>query len=67
MFNRFNVNKKIVIVTGELSGEIHASHLIKAMNESLDVKFSGIGSKKLEEVLGYRVHVVITISIFGSG
>jgi len=61
--NQFN--KKIVIVTGELSGEIHASHLIKAMNESLDVKFSGIGSKKLEEVGCEVIYDYKNISLTG--
>jgi lipid-A-disaccharide synthase len=42
-------NKKIVLVTGELSGEIHAAELVKAIRESLVVDFSGIGSARLAE------------------
>ncbi|OPY70211.1 MAG: Lipid-A-disaccharide synthase [Syntrophorhabdus sp. PtaU1.Bin050] len=49
-------NGKIVIVTGELSGEIHASHLVQALQGSLNAKFSGMGSTKLQEV-GVRIIV----------
>jgi lipid-A-disaccharide synthase len=47
-------NKKIVLVTGELSGEMHAIHLVNAIKESMDVEFSGIGSTGLEEA-GVRI------------
>lgn len=40
-------NKKIVLVTGELSGEIHALHLVRMIKESLSAEFSAIGSAKL--------------------
>ncbi|MBA4416961.1 MAG: lipid-A-disaccharide synthase [Syntrophus sp. (in: bacteria)] len=35
-------------MTGELSGEMHALHLVNAIKESMDVEFSGIGSTGLE-------------------
>jgi lipid-A-disaccharide synthase len=36
-----------VIVTGELSGEIHGAHLVKALKESSSIRFSGMGSTRL--------------------
>jgi len=47
-------NNKIVLVTGELSGEIHALHLVKSIRELLPVEFSGIGSTALAEA-GVRI------------
>ncbi|OPY80425.1 MAG: Lipid-A-disaccharide synthase [Syntrophorhabdus sp. PtaU1.Bin153] len=49
-------NGKIVIITGELSGEIHASHLVEALQTSLDAQFSGMGSTRLQET-GVRIIV----------
>jgi lipid-A-disaccharide synthase len=40
-------NRKAVIVTGELSGEIHAAHLVESINRRFSLEFSGIGSKRL--------------------
>jgi lipid-A-disaccharide synthase len=40
-------NRKVVIVTGELSGEIHATRLVEAIKKRLSIDFSGIGSKRL--------------------
>jgi lipid-A-disaccharide synthase len=42
-------NRKAVIVTGELSGELHALHLITAINDVLPLRWSGIGSEKLRQ------------------
>jgi len=58
-------NKKIVIITGELSGEIHAYHVIKRMKTSFDFEFSGIGSRKLEELGVSIIHDYRDISIMG--
>jgi lipid-A-disaccharide synthase len=58
-------NKKIVIVTGELSGEIHACHVIKKIRESLNIEFSGIGSKTLEEAGVHIIHDYRNISLTG--
>ncbi|MCX5807709.1 MAG: lipid-A-disaccharide synthase [Proteobacteria bacterium] len=58
-------NKKIVIITGELSGEIHACHVVKKIRESLDIEFSGMGSKKLEEAGVHIVHDYREISLTG--
>ncbi len=41
--------KEIVLITGELSGEIHAYHLISELRNIIDCKFSGIGSSKLRD------------------
>lgn len=61
--NQFN--KKIVIVTGELSGEIHACHVVKKISESLNIEFSGIGSKMLEEAGVHIIHDYRNISLTG--
>lgn len=39
--------KKIFISTGELSGEIHAYHLVRAINDRGAFAMSGMGSEKL--------------------
>jgi lipid-A-disaccharide synthase len=56
---------KIVIITGELSGELHAYHLVKALNSSMNARFSGMGSKKLEEAGMQIVHDYRNISVTG--
>ena len=47
-------NNKVVLVAGELSGEIHAVHLVKAIRKLLPIEFSGIGSSGLAEA-GVRI------------
>jgi lipid-A-disaccharide synthase len=55
----------MVIVTGELSGEIHAYHLVQALANTVDIEWSGIGSNRLKE-LGVRIiHDYRTISLTG--
>ncbi len=40
--------KRIMIVTGEASGDLHGANLIKAVNElSADTKFFGVGGQKM--------------------
>lgn len=62
---------KIVIIAGEFSGEIHATHLVEALRKSLPVELSGIGSKMLQEagmdiIYDYRKISLTGISeIFG--
>jgi lipid-A-disaccharide synthase len=56
---------KIVIITGELSGEIHASHLVKSLRRTLHVEFSGIGSKKLHEAGVHIIYDYGNISVTG--
>ena len=41
------LSKRVVIVTGELSGENHAAHLVRAISASRSLRFSGIGSTAL--------------------
>jgi lipid-A-disaccharide synthase len=40
-------NRKALIVTGELSGEIHALNLVSALNSILPLQWSAIGSERL--------------------
>jgi lipid-A-disaccharide synthase len=42
-------NNKIFIIAGELSGEIHAAHLVKSLTERFPFRFSAVGSKRLIE------------------
>lgn len=58
-------NKEIVIITGELSGEIHASHLIDELKHSFDFQFSGIGSSKLRDAGVDIVYDYKNISLTG--
>jgi len=41
--------RHIVLVTGELSGEIHAAELVKSIKRSVDVELSGIGGQRLRD------------------
>ncbi len=54
-----------MIVTGELSGELHAVHLVRAMAGALDVEFSGMGSTRLSEAGVRLVHDYRDISLTG--
>lgn len=51
-------NHKLTIITGELSGEIHASHLIDRLSEISDLRFSSMGGdllkRKTELIFDYR-------------
>jgi lipid-A-disaccharide synthase len=40
-------NRKALIVAGELSGEIHALHLVNAINSFLPLQWSAVGSERL--------------------
>jgi len=41
-------NRKALIVTGELSGETHALHLVNALSDFLPLQWSAIGSERLK-------------------
>ena len=56
---------KIVIITGELSGEIHASHLVKALSSTMHVEFSGMGSDKLHEAGVHIIYDYRNVSLTG--
>ena len=43
------MNKKVAIVTGELSGEAHAAHLVRAVNALSPMRFSGMGGQALSD------------------
>jgi len=58
-------NKKIVIITGELSGEIHAFHLIDELKGFIDFQCSGIGSNKLKDAGVDVVYDYKNISLTG--
>lgn len=60
-------SKNIVILTGELSGEIHGANLIKCIKKIEDFNISGMGSKKLRQegvdlILDYREISLMGIS-----
>jgi len=54
-----------VIVTGELSGELHAVHLVRAIAASLEMEFSGMGSTRLSDAGVKLVHDYRDISLTG--
>jgi lipid-A-disaccharide synthase len=58
-------NRKVVVVTGELSGETHAYHLIRAIQESCPIEVSGMGSTMLKEAGVHVVYDYRKISITG--
>jgi lipid-A-disaccharide synthase len=41
-------NRKALVVTGELSGETHALHLLSAINELLPMHWTAVGSQQLK-------------------
>lgn len=55
----------IVIVTGELSGEIHAAELVKSIKRSIDVEISGIGGQRLRDEGMNTVYDYRNISLTG--
>jgi lipid-A-disaccharide synthase len=65
VISKNHFNKKIVILTGELSGEIHACNVVKRIKESLDVEFSGMGSKMLKEAGVHVIYDYRNISLTG--
>jgi len=56
---------KIIVLTGELSGEIHAYNLVKALSNSLRIEFSGMGSKMLQEAGTRIIYDYRNISVTG--
>lgn len=59
------LNNRAVIVTGELSGEIHASHLIGEINKSSDIRWSGFGSSRLAQCGVEIIYDYRAISVTG--
>ena len=62
------MNKRVAIVTGELSGEVHAAHLVRAVNALSPMRFSGMGSQALtdagvEVIQDYREISITGMSI----
>ena len=54
-----------MIVTGELSGELHAVHLVRAITDELEMEFSGMGSTRLSDAGVKLVHDYRDISLTG--
>ncbi len=63
-----NTNPKIrhiVIVTGELSGEMHAAELVRSIKKSVPVELSGIGSQRLRDEGMNTIYDYRNISLTG--
>ena len=60
-----DLNRKIVLIAGELSGEIHALHLVEAMREFPPFQWSGIGSRLLAGAGVRIVYDYANISLTG--
>lgn len=56
---------KAVIIVGELSGEIHAAELVRAVRKSADIAWSGIGSVRLAGAGVEIIHDYRDISLTG--
>ncbi len=54
-----------MIVTGELSGELHAVHLVRAISDAVEMEFSGMGSTRLSDAGVNLVHDYRDISLTG--
>lgn len=59
------MSRKAVIVTGELSGELHAVHLVRAISDAVEMEFSGMGSTRLSDAGVNLVHDYRDISLTG--
>lgn len=60
-----HITKKIFISTGELSGEIHACHLIESLRKSTNFMLSAMGSERLAALGVTIVHDYRDISVTG--
>ena len=60
-----SLNRKAVIVTGELSGETHGAHLVAAITALCPIEFSGIGSRVLRDAGVRIIYDYKNISIIG--
>ena len=58
-------NNKIVIITGELSGEIHAARLLELFKDRFSFEFSAVGSKRLAEAGAHVIYDYRNISLTG--
>ena len=61
------MNNRVVIVTGELSGEVHAANLVRAVNALSPMSFSGMGSGILRDAGVHVIEDYRKISITGMG
>jgi len=61
------LNNRVVIVTGELSGEVHAANLVRAVNALSPMSFSGMGSGILRDAGVHVIEDYRKISITGMG
>ena len=58
--------KKILIAAGEASGDLHASHLVKAMQElKPGLNFYGMGGEKLKEAGATIIFDISSLSVMG--
>jgi len=56
---------RIVLLTGELSGEIHGTNLVKSINSKYNIDFSGMGGRRLKQEGMEVVYDYNTISLMG--
>lgn len=58
--------KKILIVAGEASGDLHAAHLIKALrSKDPHIEIFGIGGKKMEEAGAEIIYDIVELAVVG--
>jgi len=56
---------RIVLLTGELSGEIHGTNLVKSINSKYNIDFSGMGGRRLKQEGMEVVYDYNAISLMG--
>jgi len=60
------MSKKILIITGEASGDLHGANLVKSLKEKLpDAQFFGVGGAKMLEAGVEIVYAIGELSIIG--
>jgi lipid-A-disaccharide synthase len=59
-------SKKIMLVAGEVSGDLHGAHLVEAIQEiEPEIQFFGVGGEGLEKRGMKLLHHVHSLSVVG--
>ena len=60
-----NIEKKIIIVAGEESGDMYASKIIDNLSSNNNIKFYGMGSSKMKNTKAQIIVDSSSISVIG--
>jgi lipid-A-disaccharide synthase len=64
-YRRNGFNNRVFVITGELSGEVHAVHLVRSLKALVAVEVSAVGSRRLAEVGAHVIFDYRDISATG--